>query len=235
VVKCNGTGAAAVFSLAVTKLETGMIEMNTAPRLRKTIIKRIRQWRKHGDRTLPHFNEYDQWGTQHAVRAQDAIGWYQFLLGRVARKWSDAQQRFIDSLNKKNTGRRWTASLIQKALDVAWDMWEQRNDIKYNTLHPRRAAEVIEIKVRLQLLYRQGKDDFLLQDRLLFSKTESTLLQGTPNEMLQWISSVLLATRRATADKDSIERSMQAERSLMKNCCLQDASIPTTNHTPAPN
>jgi hypothetical protein len=28
-----------------------------------------------------------------------------------------------DSLHKKNTGRRWTISLIQKALDVvAWDM-----------------------------------------------------------------------------------------------------------------
>jgi hypothetical protein len=34
-------------------------------------------------------------------------------------------------------GQRWAISLVQKALDVSWDVWEQRNDIKHNTLHPR--------------------------------------------------------------------------------------------------
>jgi hypothetical protein len=63
--------------------------------------------------------QYDRWGTQHAHREQDSI----------ALKWSDAQQGYIDSLQKKNTGCRWAISVIQKALDVSWDMWEQRNDI----------------------------------------------------------------------------------------------------------
>jgi hypothetical protein len=216
VVECKGTGTDSTFDLAVTKLETSMTELDTAPWLLAAIVKRIRQWRRHGDRALPRFTGYDQWGTQHAVRDQDAIGWYQFLIGRIARKWSDAQQRYIDSLNKKNSGRRWAASLIQKALDVAWDMWEQRNDIKHNTLHPRRAAEVMAIKVRLQMLYRQGRTAFLPQDGLLFAKTEETLLKGTPGEMLQWISSVVLASRRAAAAATDLELSMKSERNLMQ-------------------
>jgi hypothetical protein len=81
------------------------------------------------------------------MREQDKLGWYHFLLGRLGRKWSDGQQGFIDSLHKKNTGQHWTILLIQKALDVAWDMWEQRKDIKHNTLCPRAAAAVIAIKV----------------------------------------------------------------------------------------
>jgi hypothetical protein len=217
VVECKGTGADLTFALAVKKLETAMTTLDTAPSLTKIIIKRVQQWRKFGDHALPRCTDHNQWGSQHAVREQDKIGWYQFLLGRVGRKWSDAQQRYIDSLHKKNTGRRWTISLIPKALDVAWDMWEQRNNIKHNTLHLRAAAAVIDIKMQLQLLFRKGMEGFLLQDKLLFSKSEATLLKGEPKEMLQWITSVLNASRRAGQAKNDVEATMQVERDLMEN------------------
>ena len=203
--------------MAVKKLETGLPLLETAPRIIKAIIQRIQNWRKFGDRSLPRFRDNDQWGTQHAVREQDQIGWIQFLLGQVGRKWSDAQQRYLDSLYKKNTGQRWTASLIQKGLEVAWDMWEQRNHIKNNTLHPRAAAALLDTKVQLQLLYQKGHVGFLLQDKLLFSKSEHTLLQGEPTEMLQWITSVLNATRRAAQAKHDLDATMQSERTLMQN------------------
>jgi hypothetical protein len=180
------------------------------------MLKRIQQWRKFRDHALPRFTDFDMWGTQHAK-----IGWYQFLLGRFGRKWSDAQwsdaqQRCPASLHQKNTGRRWTISLIQKAIDVAWDVWEQRNDIKHNTPHPRAAAAAIDIKVRLQFLHRKGKEGFLAQDKLLFAKTETKLLKGEPSEMLQWITSVLNATWRAAQAKNDEAATMQAERELMK-------------------
>jgi hypothetical protein len=156
VVECKGTGADLTFSLAVKKLETDMTALETAPHITRAITRRLQQWRKHGDRALPRFKDHDQWGTRHAVKEQDQIGWCQLLLGRIGNKWSDAQQRCVDSLQKKNTGRRWTISLIQKALEIAWDVWEQRNHIKHNALHPRAAAAVVDIKVQLQLLYRKG-------------------------------------------------------------------------------
>ena len=126
------------------------------------------------------------------------------------------QQRYIDSLHKKNTGRHWASSLIQKALNVSWDMWEQRNEICHNTLHPRRAVEVQLIKSQLSLLFRQGSTAYLPQDRLLFSKPETTLLQGSPCEMLQWIYSVRLASNRAAAAQDDLYKSMEPERSAMQ-------------------
>ncbi len=171
---------------------------------------------EYGDRALPRFKDHDQWGTRHAVKEQDQIGWHQLLLGRIGNKWSDAQQRHIDSLQKKNTGRRWTISLIQKALEIAWDMWEQRNHIKHNALHPRAAAAVVDVKVQLQLLYRKGHAGFLSQDRLLFSKSETKLLKGEAKEMLQWITSVLNATRRAAQAKNDAYASMQVERAIMQ-------------------
>jgi hypothetical protein len=216
VVECKGTGAEVTFALAIKKLDERMTTLETAPYIQKAILKRVHQWRKYGDRALPRFTDYDRWGTQHAVEEQDKIGWYQFILGRFGRKWSDAQQRYIDSLQKKNTGRRWTIALIQKAIDVAWDMWEQRNDIKHNTMHPRAAAAALDIQVKLQLLYRKGSKGFLSQDKLLFSKSEVKLLKGEPIEMQQWISSVLHAKRRAAQAKNDFEATMEAERALMQ-------------------
>jgi hypothetical protein len=142
--------------------------------------------------------------------------------GSLRKEWSDAQQRCINSLQKKNAGRRWTVSLIQKAVDVAWDMWEQRNDIEHNTLHPRAAAAVFEIKAQLQLLYSEGKDGFISQDQLLFFKSADTLLKGEPAEMLQWITAVLHAKERSAQAKQDIVATILEERALMR-CWLQRA------------
>jgi hypothetical protein len=58
---------------------------------------------------------------------------------------SDTQQHLLPSSPKKNTsGQQWVTSLVQKALDVAWDKWQQRNDSHNHTLHPWRTAEAIE-------------------------------------------------------------------------------------------
>jgi hypothetical protein len=66
------------------------------------------------------------------------------LADTISVSWSDAQH-LLPSLQKKcTTDQRWVTSLSQKALDVAWDQWQRRNDIHDHTLHPWRAAEAIE-------------------------------------------------------------------------------------------
>jgi hypothetical protein len=59
-------------------------------------------------------------------------------------------------------------SVKQKALDIAWDMWEQQNDVNQNTMHPRRAAAVEEIKAQLWVLYRREPNFLLPTDCDLF-------------------------------------------------------------------
>jgi hypothetical protein len=92
VVECRGTGADLTFTLAVHKLKMNLILLETALSITTAIIKRLQQWRKFGDHALPRFGTVDQWGTRHAVSEQDRLGWYQLLLGRITRKWSDSQQ-----------------------------------------------------------------------------------------------------------------------------------------------
>jgi hypothetical protein len=131
-------------------------------------------------------------------------------------KWSDSQQKYIDSLKRKNSGRRWTSSVIQKALDIAWDMWEQRNDINNNSMHPRRAADMEKIKAKLRDLYAKGYLHLLQIDHHLFSKSVETLQLGEPNLMQQWIHSHTTATRRAEAATEDLARNTTAQRDLMR-------------------
>jgi hypothetical protein len=100
-------------------------------------------------------------------------------------------------------------------------MWEQRNDILHNTLHPRRAAEVLAIKNKLRSLYRKGTTGFSPNDRLLLSKSEAKLLKGEPTEMIQWITSVLHASRRAAQAKTDEAATMQSERDQMRGWLTQ--------------
>jgi hypothetical protein len=119
-------------------------------------------------------------------------------------------------MRRKNSGRRWTASVIQKALDIARDMWEQRNDISNNTMHPRQVATMEEIREQLRELYRCGSHSLLPIDLHLFSKPEATLLTGEPNLMLQWINSFLTATQRAAVSAEDLDQTMTSDRALMR-------------------
>jgi hypothetical protein len=223
VVRCTGTGTDMIFEVAVQKLELKMGDSFTAPEIITSLGTRIRQWRKYStgplidqDTPLPRYRRDDQLGTKAAVAEQDKIGWYNLLLGRMSTKWTDAQQKYLESLGKRTTGRRWTIAIISKLWDIAWDMWQHRNHIKHNTLHPKKQLEMAIIGQRVEDLYEQGPADLLPRDRSLFLKTLTTLRDGNANEQEQWITSVLLAHQRAEATRANRDASMTTERSLME-------------------
>jgi hypothetical protein len=47
---------------------------------------------------FPFFRHYDEFGTKAAVAEQDKIGWYNLLLGRLSKNWTDAQQKYLESI-----------------------------------------------------------------------------------------------------------------------------------------
>ena len=170
-----------------------MRKLSTAPEIRKHVLQRILFWRKWQHHIAPNSPQPDLFGVHEAVKDQDRIGWYNFLLGRLSTKWSDAQERYLQSLKKRNSGRRWTIAVLDKTWDISWDMWEQRNGIAHNTLHPRRLAKLLELQNEVRTLFGEGNEDLLPRDRRLFDKGIDTLLQGSEIELKQWSTSVLLA------------------------------------------
>ena len=146
---------------------------------------------------------------------QDAMGWHNFMFGRISNGWVDTQQRYLERLGKKQTGKRWAAAIIEKVWEISWNMWQHRNHIKHNTLHPRRAAEMAELDRSLSEAYDRGNSKLLGQDQQLFAKTKHKLLKGTFIEKSQWIASVAMGHQKAKRAKEDYNASLEAERTLM--------------------
>jgi hypothetical protein len=215
VLTCQGNGAGITFTLALQKLDTQMRSIFTAPEIRQSILKSLNHWRRHQHYSTPPVMFQDAFGVREAVLEQNSLGWYNFLLGRLSTRWADAQQRYLESIGKRNTGRRWTIAILSKIWDISWDMWEHRNGIAHDTLHPRRLAKLQVIQQEVKDAFGDGCDDLLSRDKRLFDKGLEKILAGSDIEMRQWTTSVLLARRRATCAKEDYAASLRAERSVM--------------------
>ena len=109
-----------------------MIDNDGMPELVRAIMARLNQWSQDPFLTPPFRSRSTS--VSRTITDQDAIGWYQFILGRVGRSFAETQHEHLQSIFKKRTGLRWVQALINKLWDVSWDMWAHRNGIKHNTV-----------------------------------------------------------------------------------------------------
>jgi hypothetical protein len=136
VLQCQAPSATTQWNTSTDKLETWMKKMTTLPQLRKAIITNLSLWRDGEPANfLPPGH---QWPHVHqAVHDQDNIGWGIMLEGCISRHWKETQDEYYVWLDRRNTGRRWAELLIVKLINVAWDMWEQRNHTRHEPNNPR--------------------------------------------------------------------------------------------------
>ena len=99
------------------------------------------------------------------------------LLGCLYIKWMDAQQKSLESIGKRATGKRWTITINSKLWDIAWDMWQYRNHIIHNMLHPKKQLEMELFGLQVNELYEQGPEELLIRNHNLLQKLVDTLLK----------------------------------------------------------
>lgn len=124
--RCPEKEATAVWKTGLGRVDTWMRKEKTQPDIRRTIISRLEAWR-----TQQHANNAGSTypGVPTATAEQDKAGWQSFFEGCPVRGWAEAQHTYFVWIGSRRSGRRWLAALLQKLLDVAWDLWEQRNAI----------------------------------------------------------------------------------------------------------
>ena len=116
ILACPALSTSVIWNTSLVKLQTWMESTKTMPALQEAILMRLRQWK--GETT-----DNPQWTTRYglreAIRCQDELGWYNFLMGRISLHWKAVQQRYYEWLGKRNTGKKWATALIQKVWDVS--------------------------------------------------------------------------------------------------------------------
>ena len=66
-----------------------------------------------------------------AALDQDAIGWMNFIEGRISLEWHTAQSHFYASIGSSCTSRQWAEELVQNLLAMVHKMWIACNDVAH--------------------------------------------------------------------------------------------------------
>jgi len=67
------------------------------------------------------------------VDNQAEIG-HQYMMDRwLSREWRTYQEQIWAQICSRKLSKRWTSELIKKLWNMAWDMWEQRNEALHNS------------------------------------------------------------------------------------------------------
>ena len=121
ILTCQAVSSTDQWSKSLVRLEEWMEKEQTAPLIRRYILRRLRAWHKGeffmltGDALEP------------AILEQDEIGWKNFLFGFVSVQWARIQQREYNRIRSRRTGKRWVTQLIKQLWMVIWDQWKDRN------------------------------------------------------------------------------------------------------------
>jgi hypothetical protein len=199
VLLCQDPRASEHFEKLAKKLDTELVSMETAPEIRRTIIRKITNWRRRRRVTAQITNKY---GEREAAEHQDTIGWTNFMIGRMAPEWASAQQRYFDWLGRRRTGKRWLVAITVKLLNLSWDMWDHRNKILHASVHPWKLIKVSQADSQIDEEYERGYINLLRKDYKWLTQPLRTVKKLPIEDKLQWIESVRLA--RIRFDRDSV-------------------------------
>jgi len=120
---CPASGPTAKWEETLLGLDRWLTKNKTDRTIKCSLLDSLRQWRTGDDLTLL---------PRSALEAhQDSIGWHGVIEGCLSTYWMDTQQQYFASIKKRRSSLRWITQLIVKLWDVAWDLWEYRNDVEH--------------------------------------------------------------------------------------------------------
>jgi hypothetical protein len=192
VLKCQAPRAVAQWEASLAILDAWLIQSDTMPDIRHAIISRLTAWKTDA---APTASTYTWPGINDLVHSQDLVGWRSFLEGCVLNDWAAKQQSYYEWLQRKNTGKRWTTTLIKKLWEVTWDMWEHRNAERISPTSPAALREHARLDVRIHAEYALPRL-LSIKDRRWFIRPKEVLCTESIEYKLQWLESVTLARAR---------------------------------------
>ena len=132
------------------------------------------------------------------IKAQNAIGWKNFLEGRWSLQWRKLQQQHHaehpappNPHNKKlntNDPRTWATKTINTMWDLWFDMWNARNRTRHgHDQESRRQADREQVHQEIEQLCNM-RDDVPLQHRFIFRTPLHEIKQKKTYQIRNWMS-----------------------------------------------
>jgi len=120
IIQCDAPACYLCWVGALAHLDTWLSNERTEKHLRVAITRRLSEWRDSAPRSQvqgPH-------PLRKAIAAQDAIGWQNFLMGRISPSLASYQEVHYQHLKRRNTGKAWLHKTINQVWLILWKMWD---------------------------------------------------------------------------------------------------------------
>jgi hypothetical protein len=90
---------------------------------------------------------------QEVLTKQDDIGWELPFTGIWHRDWITVQQQYLQFKGSKQTSKLWLSAVIRHTLQLAFDLWERRNQVIHETVNQKNQ---LAIRRHIQWIYAQN-------------------------------------------------------------------------------
>jgi len=120
VIRCPHPDVITRWQHRLTKLDSWLILQHTQPTLCTGLIALLSAWYQDSDWVFPTPTTPE---VGSAFTAQQAFGISHVMDGFLPFQWAEAQHAYYLSINRKTTGQRWLARVIQQLWEIAWDFW----------------------------------------------------------------------------------------------------------------
>ena len=214
VIRCQDPDAKLKWNAEFDRLLIWMSKQRTDPALQAAILAKIQAWQ----RNFPSYHYRGPRELEEAIKEQDKIGWWNFMLGRVSKKITEVQNRYYQRINSKHTGDIWTRRLIREVWTMSWNMWEHRN----RRLHGGDTAEnnrtILQLHREIKDEIAKGKAGLQKEDRhLITAQTKDWILAEPIPIMKEWLEAVQTSRRLETQEQAKQLRQLQMQREFMRN------------------
>ncbi len=137
--------------------------------------------------------------------------------GVISRQWRETQAGYWKTYKSRKLNKRWTTALIQKLLQIAWDMWQHRNHALHNS--ELNQSNILEgnTNVRLQAIYHLGSGSIPTVARILWKHTKKELIALPLAYKQQWIETAIIAQQKQV---QQLAGPYQSERRYMQTWAI---------------
>jgi hypothetical protein len=210
--QCPHPDAQNLWNSAMDKFADHLISIDTDVSVANLICWHMNRW-QNPSYTSPQPSDYPV-NFREAFNAQDELGWEAFLFGFLSIQWEAVQQAYLVSLNSKVPIKRWATSIILKLREIAWDMWDQRNQYLHDKDY---GLMVATLNDELSRLYQAGATSVPIVDQVLFQVSLVDLLSSPVTNRQLWVRRVQTAVSRQQRSRSPFHN----ERSILRSWLLR--------------
>lgn len=189
--RCSSVPTQERWPKAIAELREELEDLDTDPTLIELIISRLSSW--FDETHLPPINLSDPRYAQ-LIASQDVIGWYNFFMGLPSIHWRRVQALYYARIRSQRSSKKWLVALIRKQWQIAWDLWQIRNDAVHSI---DQGEAIIRCRAQIQNEYEVGCRNLPNNLKKLFRCPLETMLTKSLATQAMWLERIITGRFRA--------------------------------------